>query len=287
IAELEKAGRIEGIHDLRDESDRTGMRMVIELKGDAQPQRVLNALFKHTQLQQTFGVNMLALVDGTQPRVLTLRRLLQLYVDHRQEVVRRRTEHELGRARRRAHILEGLKIALDHLDEVIQTIRQSQTIESARTNLINRFGFTEVQANAILDMQLRRLAALERHKIENEYRDLLKEIAGLEELLTDPAKILAVIREELVQLRDKFGDERRTLIQDVSGEITDEDLIPDVSVLVMITNRGYVKRIADGTYRQQHRGGRGVTGMTLREEDGVHRIVAARTHDSLLFFTDR
>src|SRR5690606_7691222 len=163
----------------------------------------------------------------------------------------------------------------------------SQTIESARTNLINRFGFTEVQANAILDMQLRRLAALERHKIENEYRDLLKEIAGLEELLADPAKILAVIREELVQLRDKFGDERRTLIQDVSGEITDEDLIPDVSVLVMITNRGYVKRIADGTYRQQHRGGRGVTGMTLREEDGVHRIVAARTHDSLLFFTDR
>jgi len=287
IAELVKAGRIEGIHDLRDESDRTGMRMVIELKRDAQPQRVLNALFKHTQLQQTFGVNMLALVDGTQPRVLTLRRLLQLYLDHRQEVVRRRTEHELGRARRRAHVLEGLKIALDHLDEVIQTIRQSQTSESARTNLINRFGFTEVQANAILDMQLRRLAALERHKIENEYRDLLKEIAGLEALLADPAKILAVIREELVQLRDKFGDERRTLIQDVSGEITDEDLIPDVSVLVMITNRGYVKRIADGTYRQQHRGGRGVTGMTLREEDGVHRIVAARTHDSLLFFTDR
>ncbi|MDI3340190.1 MAG: DNA gyrase subunit A [Sphaerobacter sp.] len=287
IAELVKLGRIEGIHDLRDESDRTGMRVVIELKRDAQPQRVLNALFKHTQLQQTFGVNMLALVDGTQPRVLTLRRMLQLYLDHRREVVRRRTEYELGRARRRAHILEGLKIALDHLDEVIRTIRQSRTIEIARTSLMGQFGLSEAQANAILDMQLRRLAALERRKVDDEYRGLLKEIADLEDLLADPAKIMAVIRAELEQLRDEFGDERRTVIQDVSGEISDEDLIPDVSVLVMITNRGYVKRIADGTYRVQHRGGRGVTGMTLREEDGVHRIVAAKTHDSLLFFTDR
>lgn len=287
IAELVKQGRIDGIHDLRDESDRSGMRIMIELKRDAQPRRVLNALYKHTQLQQTFGVNALALVDGTQPRVLPLKRMLQLYLEHRLEVVRRRTEFELIRARRRAHILEGLKIALDHIDEVIRTIRESPSAERARTNLMTRFGLTELQTNAILEMPLRRLAALERRKTEDEYRGVLKEIAGLELLLSDPAKMFAVIKEELLELKAEFGDERRTAIQDMSGEITDEDLIPDVSVLVMITNRGYVKRIPDGTYRTQHRGGRGVTGMTLREEDGVHRIVAANTHDSLLFFTDR
>lgn len=287
IAEYVKLGRIDGIHDLRDESDRSGMRMVIELKRDAQPRRVLNALFKHTQMQQSFGVNMLALVDGTQPRVLTLKRALQLYIAHRVEVIRRRTEFELLRARRRAHILEGLKLALDHLDEVIATIRGSRTAEQARTNLMAQFGFSEVQANAILEMQLRRLAALERRKIEDEYRDVIKEIAALEALLADPDKVLAVIKEELEGLKADFGDERRTQIQDMSGEISDEDLIPDLSVLVMVTNRGYVKRIPDGTYRTQHRGGRGVTGMTLREEDGVQRMVAANTHDSLLFFTDR
>ncbi|HUZ03555.1 MAG TPA: DNA gyrase subunit A [Thermomicrobiaceae bacterium] len=287
IAEHVKAGRIEGIHDLRDESDRTGMRILIELKREAQPHRVLNALFKHTQLQQTFGVNMLALVDGTQPRVLTLKRALQLYLDHRDEVVRRRTEFDLLRARRRAHVLEGLKIALDHLDEVIATIRASRSAEAARQNLMVRFTLTEIQSNAILEMQLRRLAALERRKIEDEYREVIREIAAMEALLADPAKIRAVIRDELLELKDTFGDTRRTLIQDMSGEITDEDLIPDVSVLVMLSNRGYVKRIPDGTYRTQRRGGRGVNGMTLRGEDGVQRMVAANTHDSLLFFTDR
>ncbi len=287
IAELVKVGRIDGIHDLRDESDRTGMRVIIELKRDAQPRKVLNALFKHTQLQQTFGVNMLALVDGTQPRVLTLKRSLQLYLTHREEVVRRRTEFELLRARRRAHILEGLKIALDHLDAVIKTIRESRTADAARSSLMAKFALTEVQANAILEMQLRRLAALERRKIEQDYRDLLKQISGLELLLADPDKILQVIKEELIDLKEAFGDERRTHIQDMSGEITDEDLIPEVNVLVMLTNRGYVKRLPDGTYRTQHRGGRGVTGMTVRETDGVQRMVAANSHDSLLFFTNR
>ncbi len=287
IAELVKVGRIDGIHDLRDESDRTGMRVIIELKRDAQPRKVLNALFKHTQLQQTFGVNMLALVDGTQPRVLTLKRSLQLYLAHREEVVRRRTEFELLRARRRAHILEGLKIALDHLDAVIKTIRESRTADVARSSLMAKFALTEVQANAILEMQLRRLAALERRKIEQDYRDLLKQISELELLLAHPDKILQVIKEELIDLKEAFGDERRTHIQDMSGEITDEDLIPEVNVLVMLTNRGYVKRLPDGAYRTQHRGGRGVTGMTVRETDGVQRMVAANSHDSLLFFTNR
>ena len=287
IADLVKLGRIDGIQDLRDESDRTGMRIVIELKRDAQPQRVLNALFKHTQLQQTFGVNMLALVDGTQPRVLTLKRALQLYLEHRQVVVRRRTEFDLRRARRRAHIVEGLKIALDHLDAVIQTIRAARTVEAARTDLMSRFGLTEIQANAILELQLRRLAALERRKIDGEYRDLIKEIAGLEALLTDPAKILAVIEDELRDLKERFGDARRTQIQDIFDEISDDDLVPDQDVLVTITNRGYVKRLRDNVYRTQRRGGRGVTGLTLHDEDGVQHLVAANTHDSLLFFTNR
>lgn len=288
IADYVKAGRLDGIHDLRDESDRSGMRIVIELKRDAQPGKVLNALYKHTALQQSFGVNTLALVEaGTQPRVLTLRRVLQLYLDHRQDVVRRRTEYDLTRARRRAHLMEGLKIALDHLDEVIRTIRASRTSDQARQQLIALFSLSEAQADAILEMQLRRLAALERRRIEDEYRDLLKEIAALEELLSDPAKILAVITEELIDLRDRFGDERRTQIQDISGEITDEDLIPEEDVLVTITNRGYIKRLPHDTYRIQRRGGKGVTGVTLREEDGVQHIVSANTHDSLLFFTDQ
>ncbi len=288
IADYVKMGRLDGIHDLRDESDRTGMRIVIELKRDAQPGKVLNALYKHTALQQSFGVNTLALVEGgTQPRVLTLRRVLQLYLDHRQDVVRRRAEYELSRARRRAHLVEGLKIALDHLDEVIRTIRASRTADQARQQLISQFGLTEPQADAILEMQLRRLAALERRRIEDEYRDLLKDISALELLLSDPVKILSVIRDELIDLRDRFGDERRTQIQDISGEITDEDLIPEEDVLVTITNRGYIKRLLHETYRVQHRGGKGVTGVTLRDEDGVQHIVSANTHDSLLFFTDQ
>jgi DNA gyrase subunit A len=287
IAELVKAGRIDGIHDLRDESDRNGMRIVIELKREAQPTKVLNNLYKHTALQSSFGVNMLALVDGAQPRVLNLKRALQLYIEHRQEVITRRTQFELERAQRRAHILEGLKIALDNLDAVIRTIRSSRTSESARNNLMRDFKLTEVQATAILDMQLRRLAALERKKIEDEYTDLLKEIARLDDLLANPRKILALVRQDVVELKEKYGDPRRTRIIDANGELSDEDLIPNVNVLVTLTNRGYVKRIPNTVYRTQHRGGRGVTGVTMREADGVQHLLSANTHDSLLFFTNR
>lgn len=287
IAEYVKAGRLEGIHDLRDESDRRGMRVVIELKRDAQPQRVLNALFKHTPLQQSFGVNMVALVDGKQPRVLNLKRMLQHYLDHRRVVIRRRTEFDLRRARRRAHILDGLKIALDHVDEIIRIIRQSPNAEVARQNLMSSYDFSEAQANAILEMQLRRLAALERRKLENEYRGILKQVAHFEELLSDTDMIDQVIKDELNELLDKYGDERRSEIQDIFSDISDEDLIPEVDVIVTITNRGYVKRLADMTYHAQRRGGRGITGIGLREEDRVAHILSANTHDRLLFFTNR
>lgn len=288
IAELVKDGKLDGISDLRDESDRSGMRMLIELKRDAQPMKVLNNLFKHTALQQSFGVNMLALVEeGTQPRVLTLKRALQEYIGHRQVVVRRRAEFELDKARRRAHILEGLTRALDHIDEIIKLIRASQSPDDARTNLMNSFQFSEVQANAILDMRLARLAALEQKKIDDEYKQVMTEIARLEALLGDPKKILAVIRKDMKELKDKFGDERRTRIQEMSSDLSAEDLIPEVDVLVTVTNRGYVKRISNDVYRTQHRGGKGVTGVTMREEDGVQYIIAANTMDSLLVFTNR
>lgn len=287
IAELVKTGRLEGIHDLRDESDRDGMRIVIELKRDAQPRTVLNNLYKHTQLQTTFGVNMLALVDGTLPRVLNLKRMLQLFLEHRQAVVRRRTEFELQQAERRAHIVEGLKIALDHLDEVISTIRNARSADDARQQLIARLGFTELQANAILDMQLRRLAALERQKIEEEYRELLTRIAELRALLADPEKILNVIRQELLALKERYADRRRTQILEVSGELNEGDLIPKIDVLVTLTTNGYVKRSTNGQYRIQHRGGRGINGMTVREEDSVQHAVLVNTHDALLFFTNR
>ncbi|CAN5856819.1 DNA gyrase subunit A [soil metagenome] len=288
IAELVKDGKLDGISDLRDESDRSGMRMLIELKRDAQPMKVLNNLFKHTALQQSFGVNMLALVEeGTQPRVLTLKRALQEYIGHRQVVVRRRAEFELDKAKRRAHILEGLTRALDHIDEIIKLIRASQSPDDARTNLMNSFQFSEVQANAILDMRLARLAALEQKKIDDEYKQVMTEIARLEALLGDPKKILAVIRKDMKELKDKFGDERRTRIQEMSSDLSAEDLIPEVDVLVTVTNRGYVKRISNDVYRTQHRGGKGVTGVTMREEDGVQYIIAANTMDSLLVFTNR
>ena len=244
IAELVKDGKIDGISDLRDESDRTGMRMIIELKRDAQPMKVLNNLFKHTAMQQTFGVNMLALVEeGMVPRVLTLKRALQEYVEHRQIVITRRTEFELERARKRAHILEGLKKALDIIDQIIATIRKSRTTETARNNLISEFEFTEVQAQAILDMRLARLAALERKKIEDELKEVLKEIKYLEGLLADPKKILGLISDDMARLKSSYGDERLTRIQDVSGMLTEEDLIPNHGVLVTLTKRGYVKRI--------------------------------------------
>ena len=288
IAEMVRDGKLDGISGLRDESDRSGMRIVIELKRDAQPMKVLNNLFKHTALQQTFGVNMLALVEnGTQPRVLTLKRALQEYIHHRQAVLTRRTQFELDRARRRAHVLEGLKIALDNLDEVIATIRRSRTTDTARRNLMSAFKLTEVQANAILDMRLARLAAMERQKVEQEYREVLKEIAQLERLLANPELILGLVKDDMADIKERYGDARRTRIQDVSGVLREEDLIPEVDVLVTLTQKGYVKRMADGVYRVQRRGGRGVTGLTMRDEDGIQHILSANTMDSLLVFTNR
>jgi DNA gyrase subunit A len=289
IAEMAKERKIEGIRDVRDESDRSGMRLVIILKQDAQPKKVLNALYKHTQMQTTFGVNMLALVEGgLQPRVLTLKRMLQEHIDHRREVIRRRTQFELEKARARAHILEGLKIALDNLDEVIRMIRESRNADSARNNLMRNFKLSELQANAILEMQLRRLAALERKKIEDEYKEVIKLIAELEDILANPRRVLHMISEDLKYLRDKYGDERRTrIIPDADGEVSDEDLIPDVKVLVTLTERGYVKRINADTYKTQRRGGRGIKGMVTREQDVVRHILTSNTMDDLLFFTDR
>jgi DNA gyrase subunit A len=289
IAELAKERKIEGIRDVRDESDRSGMRLVVILKQDAQPKKVLNALYKHTQMQTTFGINLLALVEnGIQPRTLTLKRALQEYIEHRREVIRRRTEFDLEKARARAHILEGLKIALDNLDEVIRTIRESRNAESARNNLIRNFKLSEAQAQAILDMQLRRLAALERKKIEDEYKEVIKLIAELEDILANPRKLLHLIKEDLKYLKEKYGDARRTrIIADADGEVSDEDLIPDVKVLVTLTERGYIKRLQADTYRTQRRGGRGIKGMVTREQDVVRHILTCMTMDDLLFFTDR
>jgi DNA gyrase subunit A len=289
IAELAKERKIEGIRDVRDESDRSGMRLVVILKQEAQPKKVLNALYKHTQMQTTFGINLLALVEnGIQPRTLTLKRALQEYIEHRREVIRRRTEFDLEKARARAHILEGLKIALDNLDEVIRTIRESRNAESARNNLMRNFKLSEAQAQAILDMQLRRLAALERKKIEDEYKEVIKLIAELEDILANPRKVLHLIKEDLRYLKEKYGDARRTrIIADANGEVSDEDLIPDVKVLVTLTERGYIKRLQADTYRTQRRGGRGIKGMVTREQDVVRHILTCMTMDDLLFFTDR
>ena len=289
IAELVKDKRIEGIRDIRDESDRSGIRVVIMLKQDAQPKKVLNHLFKYTQMQTTFGANMLALVEhGRQPRVLTLKKALQEYVEHRQVVIRRRTDYELRKAQARAHVLEGLKIALDNLDEVIQTIRSSRTTESARNNLVRIFKLSEIQAQAILEMQLRRLAGLERKKIEDEYRELLKQIADLENILETPQRVFSIIKDDLEMIREKYGDVRRTrIIADASGDISIEDLIPDMNVLVTVTNRGYIKKLPADTYRVQHRGGRGIRGMTTKEDDVVAHILRCNTLNDLLFFTDR
>jgi len=288
IAEQVRDGKLDGISNLRDESDRNGMRMVIELKRDAQPRKVLFNLYKHSALQQTFGINMLALVErGTQPRVLTLKRALQEYIGHRHEVLTRRTEFELERARRRAHVLEGLKIALDNIEAVIATIRRSRTTDSARRNLRSAFTLSEVQANAILDMRLARLAALERQRIEAEYQEVLKNIAYLEGLLADPELIRGLIRGDIAELKEKYGDARRTNITEGTGAMTEEDLIPEVDVLVTVTTKGYVKRLPHDTYRTQRRGGRGVTGVTMRDEDVPLHMISANTHDYLLVFTNR
>ncbi|MBC7251556.1 MAG: DNA gyrase subunit A [Anaerolineae bacterium] len=282
IATLVRDGRLDTIADLRDESDRRGMSVVIELKRGAQPRKVLNQLLKYTPLQTTFGVNLLALVDG-EPKVLSLKRALLLYIQHRQEVITRRSRYELERAKHRAHILEGLLIALDNLDAVIETIRRSPDAETAHTRLMKRFKLSDVQAQAILDMQLRRLAALERKKIEDEYAGLLKTIAYLEDLLAHPRKILALIKDDLLDLKQRFGDARRTHIAlEAKTELEEEDLIPEEQVLISITQRGYIKRTPVRAYRA----GRGVTGMTTRDEDAVLYLFAAGTLDSVLFFTN-
>src|SRR5919107_1241158 len=287
IADLVKDKKIDGISDLRDESDRDGMRMYIELKRDFNPHKVLNNLFKHTPMQAAFNMNMLALVDG-QPQTLPLKSVLQHYVDHRREIVRRRTEFDLGKARARAHILEGLKIALDHLDAVIRTIRESADVEVARGNLMSRFDLSELQAQAILDMRLARLAALERKKIEDEYLQVIQLIAELEDILANPGPVLSIIKDELGDLKKRFGGDRRTRVADDSSrEMTDEDLIADEDVVITISGRGYIKRQPVATYRRQHRGGKGIIGHVTREEDAVEPLIVANTHDWALFFTNR
>jgi DNA gyrase subunit A len=287
IAELVKNKKIEGISDLRDESDRQGMRVVIELKRDSQPQQILNNLFKYTAMQSSFFVNMLALVDG-QPRVISLKEALQHYVDFRREVITRRSRFLLKQAKARAHILEGLRIALDKIDAVIKTIRESETAEAARKNLMTRFGLSQLQAQAILDMQLRRLASLERQKIQEEYAEVVKTIAYLEDLLANPRRILALIKEEISELKSKHGDKRRTeIVEQGRLDFTEEDLIPHERVVVTLSSRGFIKRIPSRLYALQHRGGKGIIGQVTREEDAVMILTVADTHDDLFFFTNR
>ncbi len=287
IADLVKNKKIDGITDINDFSDRTGMRVVIELRRDAYPKKVLNFLLKHTGMRQNFGVIMLSLVDGT-PRILTLSQILQYYIDHRVEIITRRTRFELEKAKARAHILEGLRIALQYLDEIIRIIRQSRTTDIARAEMMSRFGLSQVQAEAILNMQLRQLTGLEREKIEDEYRELLRRIAYLEDILTDPQKVLGIIKDELKTLKDKLGDDRRTRIIPVEAEeIGEEDLIPEEETIVTITRDGYIKRVPIDTYRTQRRGGRGVLAANSKEEDKLEHIFIATTHHYVLFFTDK
>jgi DNA gyrase subunit A len=287
IADMVHEKKINGISDLRDESDRRGMRIVIELKREARPQAVLNQLFKHSSLQITYSINMLALVDE-QPRVLSLDSILRHFLTYRRQVIRRRTEFELEKARERAHILEGLKIALDNLDEVISTIRRSQTQESAQKNLIDKYKLSEAQAKAILAIQLSRLAALERKKIVDEYTEVLKTIARLEDLLANPRKIDAVVRDEMKDVREKYGDARRTrIVREEGGDFSEEDLVPEEEVVVTMTRKAYIKRISSTTYKPQKRGGKGIIGMVTRDADAVERLFVTSTHDNIFFFTDR
>jgi len=287
IADLVRNKKIEGISDLRDESDRQGMRMVIELKREADPPKVLNNLFKHTAMQSAFFVNMLALVDG-QPRVISLKEALQAYIDFRRRVITRRTRYDLKQARARAHILEGLKIALDNLDKIIATIRASETVEIARRALMDGFELSQLQAQAILDMQLRRLANLERQKILDELEEVLKNISYLEDLLANPRRILGLIKEDMADLKKKYGDPRRTeIVEQGAQDFSEEDLIPHERVAVTLSGRGFIKRIPARNYTPQHRGGKGIIGQVTREEDAVMLLTVADTHDDLFFFTDR
>ena len=287
IAQLAREKRVEGISDIRDESDRRGMRIVIELRRDAQSYVVLNNLYKLTAMRTSFNSIMLALVDG-QPQVLNLKRALDLFVQHRQEVIRRRSEFLLKRAQDRDHIVQGLLLALDQIDEVIRIIRESADVETARTNLMDQLQLSQVQAQAILDMQLRRLAALERERLEKEHEDLQKTIAELESLLGDQAKILAEVKAETRAVKKTYGDARRTTIDPAEVEDqSDEQFIPHGDVIVTLSQRGYIKRVPAGTYRTQHRGGKGVRGMTTREDDALLDLVVLDTHDTLFFFTNR
>lgn len=286
IAELVREKRLDGITDLRDESDRNGMRVVIELRRDVNPNVVLNNLYKHTSLQSTFGINMLAIVNN-EPKILTLKEVLHHYLNHQIEVIRRRTEYDLKKAEARAHILEGLRIALDHLDEVIALIRGSQNAEIARTGLMERFGLTNEQAQAILDMRLQRLTGLEREKIENEYQELLQKIAEYREILANEYLVLEIIKDELNEIREKYSDGRRTEITIGEESILDEDLIPQEEVVITITHTGYIKRLPVTTYRSQKRGGRGVVGMDTKDNDFVEHLFVTNSHHYLMFFTDR
>jgi DNA gyrase subunit A len=287
IAELVREGKVDMISDLRDESDQRGMSIVIELKRGAQPKKVLNQLYKYTALQSTFGVMMLALVDN-EPRTLPLKRCLQIFIEHRQTVIVRRSNFELAKARARIHILDGYLIALENIDAVIKVIKESPDAEQARDRLMKRFKLSELQAQAILDMQLRRLAALERHKIEEEHKQVKSTIDFLEDLLAHPKKILALIKSDLTELAEKYGDDRRTRIAaEASEELHDEDLVADEAVLISLTERGYVKRVAAAAFKSQSRGGRGVMGHTTKDEDEVVALIPARSLDSMLFFSDK
>ncbi len=285
IAEQVKDKRLEGVSDLRDESDRNGMRMVIELKKDANPQVVLNNLFKQTALQSSFGIIMLALVDDQkQPKILSLRQIIDEYLAHQNEVLTRRTEYDLRKARERAHLLEGLLIAQDNIDEVIHIIRSAY--DDAKQKLMDRFGLDDIQAQAILDMRLKALQGLDREKLQNEYNELMEKINCYLELLADPAKMRALLREELIAIRDRFGDKRKTEIQEIEDEIDIEDLIEEEMCAFTLSNEGYIKRMPVDTYRTQSRGGRGVNAQNLKEEDYVKSLTIASTHDHMLFFTD-
>jgi DNA gyrase subunit A len=286
IADLVRDKKIEGITDLRDESDRTGMRIIIELRRDANPNVILNQLYKHTQMQVSFGIINLAIVDG-QPKVLNLKEMLYYYLEHQKEVITRRTRYDLRKAEERAHILEGLRIALSHLDEIIKLIRGSKDTETAKKGLMENFSLSEKQAVAILEMRLARLTGLERDKIEAEYKELMKLISHFRKILENEHMVYQIIREELSELRDKFGDERRTEIAASAEEIETEDLIAEEDIIITLTHSGYIKRLAVTTYRSQRRGGRGVKGMNTKEDDFVEQLFITTTHHNMLFFTNR
>ncbi|NPV11029.1 MAG: DNA gyrase subunit A [Ignavibacteria bacterium] len=286
IAELVKEGKIDDISDIRDESDRDGLRVVIELKRDAQPEVVLNQLYKHTNMQVTFGVIMLALVNGV-PTVLTLKQMMQHFIDHRHEVLVRRTKFDLDAAERRAHILEGYKIALDNIDEIVQLIKKSKDVETAKNGLMRRFKLSEIQAKAILDMRLQRLTGLERKKIEDEYRETIKLIEKLKFILANKAKRMQIISDELLELKEKYGDERRTLVIKDYSEFSIEDIIAEEDVVITISHNGYIKRFPVSGYRRQSRGGKGVTAATTREDDFIEHMFIASTHNYILLFTDQ